>query len=69
MSQAFETNASVDASFTDAVAGTKQIGMLGLDGTLKFSGQPSASRSNVVQGLISFQDLGLMLLHLKERGL
>lgn len=32
LSEAFETNASVDASFTDAVTGTKQIRMLGLDG-------------------------------------
>jgi len=32
LSEAFETNASVDASFTDAVSGTKQIHMLGLSG-------------------------------------
>lgn len=32
LSEAFETNASVDASFTDAVTGTRQIRMLGLDG-------------------------------------
>ena len=32
LSEAFETNASVDASFTDAVTGTRQIHMLGLAG-------------------------------------
>ncbi|MCB0760543.1 MAG: TonB-dependent receptor [Flavobacteriales bacterium] len=32
LSEAFETNASIDASFTDAVTGTRQIRMLGLDG-------------------------------------
>ena len=32
LSEAFETNASVDASFTDAVTGTRQIRMVGLDG-------------------------------------
>jgi len=33
LSESFETNASVDVSTTDAVSGTKQIRMLGLDGT------------------------------------
>ena len=32
LSESFETNASVDASFTDAITGTKQIEMLGLAG-------------------------------------
>jgi outer membrane cobalamin receptor len=32
LSESFETNASIDASFTDAITGTKQIKMLGLDG-------------------------------------
>lgn len=32
LSESFETNASVDVSFTDAVTGTKTIRMLGLDG-------------------------------------
>ncbi|MGB0423446.1 MAG: TonB-dependent receptor, partial [Flavobacteriales bacterium] len=32
LSESFETNATVDASFTDAVTGTRQIKMLGLDG-------------------------------------
>jgi len=33
LSESFETNASVDVSYQDAVTGTKQIKMLGLDGT------------------------------------
>lgn len=32
LSESFETNATVDVSFTDAVSGTKTIRMLGLDG-------------------------------------
>lgn len=32
LSESFETNASIDASFSDAVTGTKQIKMLGLSG-------------------------------------
>ena len=39
-----ETNAVVDASFTDAVTGTKQIRMLGLDGKytqIMFDNQPA----------------------------
>jgi outer membrane receptor for ferrienterochelin and colicins len=32
LSESFETNASVDVSYTDAVSGAKQIKMLGLDG-------------------------------------
>lgn len=32
LSESFETNASVDASFTDGISGTRQIKMLGLDG-------------------------------------
>ncbi|MFZ4784100.1 MAG: TonB-dependent receptor [Flavobacteriales bacterium] len=32
LSESFETNASIDASFTDAITGTRQIKMLGLDG-------------------------------------
>ncbi|MBL6663952.1 MAG: TonB-dependent receptor [Flavobacteriales bacterium] len=32
LSESFETNATVDVSFTDAVSGAKQIQMLGLDG-------------------------------------
>ena len=32
LSESFETNPSIDVGFTDAVTGTKQIKMLGLDG-------------------------------------
>lgn len=32
LSESFETNASVDAAFTDAITGTRQIRMLGLEG-------------------------------------
>jgi outer membrane receptor for ferrienterochelin and colicin len=32
LSESFETNASIDASFADAITGTRQIKMLGLDG-------------------------------------
>jgi len=33
LSESFETNPSIDVSFTDAITGTKQIEMLGLSGT------------------------------------
>lgn len=33
LSESFESNASVDVNYTDAVSGAKQIRMLGLDGT------------------------------------
>ena len=32
LSESFETNASISASFTDAVTGTRQIKLLGLEG-------------------------------------
>jgi len=32
LSESFQTNASIDASYSDAVSGTKQIKLLGLDG-------------------------------------
>jgi outer membrane receptor for ferrienterochelin and colicin len=32
LAESFETNASVDATYTDAITGTRQIKMLGLDG-------------------------------------
>ena len=54
LSDAFETNASVDASFTDAVTGTRQIRMLGLDGKytqLLVDNLPGPRGLNVVQGL------------------
>ena len=53
MSEAFETNASVDASFTDAVTGTRQIHMLGLAGKytqLLVDNLPGPRGLNVVQG-------------------
>ena len=54
LSEAFETNASVDASFTDAITGTRQIRMLGLDGKytqLLVDNLPGPRGLNVVQGL------------------
>lgn len=33
LSESFETNASVDVSYSDAITGAKQVQMLGLDGT------------------------------------
>ncbi len=54
LSEAFETNASVDASFTDAVTGTRQIHMLGLAGKytqLLVDNLPGPRGLNVVQGL------------------
>ena len=32
LAESFETNPSIDATFTDAITGTKQIQMLGLAG-------------------------------------
>lgn len=55
LSEAFETNASVDASFTDAVTGTRQIRMLGLDGKytqLLVDNLPGPRGLAVVQGLL-----------------
>jgi len=55
LSEAFETNASVDASFTDAVTGTRQIKMLGLDGKytqLLVDNMPGPRGLSVVQGLL-----------------
>ena len=54
LSEAFETNAAVDASFTDAVTGTKQIRMLGLDGKytqIMFDNMPGARGLNILQGM------------------
>lgn len=54
LSEAFETNAAVDASFTDAVTGTKQIRMLGLDGKytqIMFDNQPGARGLNILKGM------------------
>ena len=53
LSKTFETNASVDASFTDAVTGTRQIHMLGLAGkyTQLLVDNPGPRGLNVVQGM------------------
>ena len=54
LSEAFETNASVDASFTDAVTGTRQIHMLGLAGKytqLLVDNLPGPRGLNVLQGM------------------
>ncbi|HCX25098.1 MAG: TonB-dependent receptor [Flammeovirgaceae bacterium] len=55
LSESFETNASVDVSFTDAVSGAKTIRMLGLDGRYV-----QINRENVphVRGLIGRYGLG-----------
>lgn len=55
LSESFETNASVDVSFSDAVSGSKQIMMLGLDGKYV-----QIQRENVpnVRGLTSRFGLG-----------
>lgn len=55
LSEAFETNASVDASFTDAVTGTRQIRMLGLDGKysqIQVDNLTGPRGLNVIQGLM-----------------
>jgi outer membrane receptor for ferrienterochelin and colicins len=54
LSESFETNPSVDVAFTDAVTGTKQIQMLGLDG--KYS-QITQEAIPAVRGLASVQGL------------
>ncbi|MFD1553043.1 TonB-dependent receptor [Putridiphycobacter roseus] len=57
LSEAFETNASVDVNLTDAVSGAKKIQMLGLDGVysqIQFENIP------LVRGLSSSYGLGLM---------
>lgn len=54
LSESFETNASVDATTADAVTGSRQIKMLGLDGTysqLLVEGMPMMRGLNVRSGL------------------
>ena len=54
LSESFETNASVDAAYTDAVTGTRQIKMLGLDGKyveMLTDNIPSIRGLKVVRGL------------------
>ena len=55
LSESFETNASVDASFTDALTGTRQIRMLGLSG--KYS---QIMKDNIpnIRGLTTIYGLG-----------
>jgi len=57
LSESFETNATVDVSFSDAVSGTKTIRMLGLDGRYA---QVSAENIPFVRGLGTAQGLTLM---------
>lgn len=57
LAESFETNASVDVNFTDAVSGARQIQMLGLDGTysqITTEGTPS------VRGLASSYGLAFI---------
>lgn len=55
LSEAFETNASVDVSLTDAVSGAKKIQMLGLDGIYS---QIQWENIPLVRGLSSSYGLG-----------
>jgi outer membrane receptor for ferrienterochelin and colicins len=57
LSESFETNPSVDASFTDAVTGTRQIRLLGLDGPYS-----TYTRGNIraLGGLASVYGLALI---------
>ena len=57
LSESFETNPAIDASFTDAVTGTRQIRLLGLDGPYSYY-----TRGNIptMGGLASV--LGLQLI-------
>jgi len=57
LSESFETNASVDASFTDAITGTRQIKMLGLDGRYT---QVMFDNIPTVRGLSSIYGLGYL---------
>ena len=59
ISESFETNASVDVNFTDAVSGTKKIQMLGLDG---FYTQIQIENIPFVRGLSSAYGLTFMLI-------
>ncbi len=54
LSESFETNASVDVSFSDAISGAKQIQMLGLDGNyvqIQTENVPSVRGLNTTYGL------------------
>ncbi len=54
LSESFETNASVDVSFSDAISGAKQIQMLGLDGVYV---QVQSENVPLVRGLNSVYGL------------
>jgi outer membrane receptor for ferrienterochelin and colicin len=55
LSESFETNASVDGSFTDAITGTRQIRMLGLEG---YYSQITLDNIPNVRGLAGIYGLG-----------
>jgi outer membrane receptor for ferrienterochelin and colicin len=55
LSESFETNASVDGSFTDAITGTRQIRMLGLEG---YYSQITLDNIPNVRGLSGIYGLG-----------
>lgn len=57
LSESFETNATVDVSFSDAISGTKTIRMLGLDG--KYA-QISVENIPFIRGLSSSYGLTLV---------
>lgn len=57
LSESFETNATVDISFTDAISGTKTIRMLGLDG--KYA-QLSVENIPFIRGLSTASGLTLI---------
>ncbi|MBW6478663.1 MAG: TonB-dependent receptor [Bacteroidales bacterium] len=57
LSEAFETNASVDVSFTDAVSGAQQIQLLGLAGTY---GQILTENTPTIRGLGQPYGLGFI---------
>lgn len=57
LSESFETNPTVDVNFTDAVTGTKQIQVLGLDGIYT---QIQAEMITFVKGLSSSYGLGFI---------
>ena len=70
LSEAFETNASVDASFTDAVTGTRQIRMLGLHGKysqLQVDNMPGPRGLNVIRTGIYTRGLGACNPHQQRR--
>ena len=57
LSESFETNASVDVSYADAVTGTRQIKMLGLDGKYVYMLREDIP---MIRGLISTNGLTMV---------